>query len=85
MTINGKKIEIGDKLRWFNAPVRHVRGFVDDMVIMRVWNRYKGRWDYDIQGPEFFFIFEDEITINTRFDQHSRWRERKRALEEASL
>lgn len=32
----------------------HIRGFVDDVVVYRYWNRRKGYWEYRCEFLEFF-------------------------------
>lgn len=39
------KLRVGQRL-YFVDQLHHVRGFVDDMVVMRHWNPRKQRFDY---------------------------------------
>lgn len=34
----------------------HVRGWVDDLMVVRVWHRYKQRWTYELLDP-YDFVF----------------------------
>lgn len=38
----------------------HVRGFVDDQVILREWWPTKQRWNYTVESPSLFRYSENE-------------------------
>jgi hypothetical protein len=38
-------LKVGDKIRWLEQ-LAHVRGFVDNQVVFKIWSRYKRRWNY---------------------------------------
>lgn len=35
----------------------HVRGFIDDVIVVRKWLSSKQRWEYECLTPEFFMVF----------------------------
>lgn len=41
--------KIGDKYRQYEARLVHVRGLVDDMVVIRRWNRHAKDWHYECE------------------------------------
>lgn len=47
-----------------NCPILyHIRGVVDDRVVMRVWNRSKNRWVYFVEDPYFFFLRRETLQL----------------------
>ena len=47
-------MKVGDKRRLYGKTLVHIRGFIDDQVIYRFWNRRRG-WVYmgmDIQSAQ---------------------------------
>lgn len=46
-----------------NNQVFHIRGFVDDMVIVRYWRPRKQRWEYAVKDWIFFHVIEKNIFL----------------------
>lgn len=47
-------LAIGEKFYDVYNHLIHIRGFVDDMVVYRYWNKRKGYWEYRCDLLEFF-------------------------------
>lgn len=42
----------------------HIRGIVDDdQAVLREWISGKQRWNYTVEGPEFFDVYEQYIKV----------------------
>lgn len=52
-------IEIGQKYRKYDRETLHIRGFVDNQVIYRVWNRYDRVWHYEAVSQALFLWLID--------------------------
>jgi hypothetical protein len=46
-------MKVGDKLYDLRGKLWHVRGFVDDQVVLRTWSPCKG-WVYSVEWVECF-------------------------------
>lgn len=61
-------IEVGDKLKLFysegnpNNQLYHVRGIVDDMLVLKYWLPHKRFWRYTVEHPYFLKFNEEYIT-----------------------
>jgi hypothetical protein len=42
----------------------HVRGIVDGLAVIREWFKHKQRWNYTIEGPEYFDAFARHIVVD---------------------
>lgn len=52
-------IKIGEKYRYLDksliaSELRHIRGFIDDRVVYRVWSRRWQSWRYACEYRELF-------------------------------
>lgn len=39
----------------------HVRGIVDGLAVIREWRKSMRRWDYKVEGPEYFHVYGPHI------------------------
>lgn len=39
----------------------HVRALVDGRAVMRHWRKSKQRWQYVVEGPEWFHVNADKL------------------------
>lgn len=51
MPISADDFPVGMKLYFVDQPW-HVRGTVDGLVVLRMWQEHKRRWRYDVTTPE---------------------------------
>lgn len=49
-----------------NNETMHVRGIVDGMAVLRVWQPRRQRWHYRVERPVFFHVLEDNIRHITK-------------------
>lgn len=42
----------------------HVRGIVDGLAVLREWFKHKRRWNYTVEGPEYFEAFAGHIVVS---------------------
>ncbi len=49
-------VKVGDKLYEPNGRLWHVRGRVDEQVILRTWSEGKQRWRYSCEPIEAFIV-----------------------------
>ena len=67
-------IAVGDRLRVFFGEghgancLRHVRGIVDGLYVVRRWSRMKQRWRYEVKDETFIRVYMDgdRMTIERR-------------------
>lgn len=63
-------LRINSKIKDTTSPMLnlqrlyHVRGFVDERVVVRWWSRGRQVWEYDTLTPYWFLIRSDNITID---------------------
>lgn len=52
--MSGDKIEIGDSFQhpYHREYLCHVRGFVDDQLVVRYWRKGKQRWEYALLSDD---------------------------------
>lgn len=41
----------------------HVRAIVDGRAVIREWWKGKRRWNYTVEGPEYFLAFRDGLVV----------------------
>ena len=62
-------LQVGDKLRYFynegniNNCLKHVRGYVDEHLILRRWSKRWQTWMYEVKPIWEIEISEEYITI----------------------
>lgn len=54
MTKDQQGIQIGDKYREYGKRLLHVRGLVEDQVVVRYWSKRKQEWEYKCE-PVWYF------------------------------
>jgi hypothetical protein len=60
-----RELRVGDKIRVrpgrpLSEPgsyLYHVRGMVDDYLVVREWSAHKKRWSYTCLGPAWWSVF----------------------------
>lgn len=55
------ELKIGDKGYDSLGRLVHIRGFVDDRVVYRVWNRHLQAWIYTCDPLELFVNEENQM------------------------
>lgn len=49
-----------------NNETLHIRGLVDSMAVLRVWQPRRQRWHYRVEHPAFFHVLKDNIRQITK-------------------
>lgn len=58
-------LKVGDQYRMYNKTLVHIRGFIDDQVVMRKWMKRKQYWEYFCE-PLWFFDPEQEFVTKVK-------------------
>lgn len=56
--------KVGTKIRAAAGhPLVHVRGLVDDQIIVREWDRVRQCWRYQPLDPDWVFVYRNHIEV----------------------
>jgi len=42
----------------------HIRGIVDGLAVIREWWKHKQRWNYTVEGPDYFSAYGGRIKVS---------------------
>ena len=65
------KYPVGTRLRMAGPPDKprplfHVRGHVDDLLVIRTWVKHKNTWRYEVTNPEITIEYCHLYTVEAK-------------------